>query len=70
MRSHQGHYYMGKLLSGGVATDKEGTLIDRTNLPRRRNTIFRSFKSTRAHEALYNLGSFDGKKLQERRSIY
>ena len=27
------HYYLGKLLSGGVATDKEGTLVDKTNLP-------------------------------------
>ena len=29
----EAHYYLGKLLMGGVATDKEGTIVDKTNLP-------------------------------------
>ena len=42
----EAHYYLGKLLSGGVATDKEGTLVDKTDLPQAKNTIFKSSKST------------------------
>ena len=50
-------YYLAKLLSGGVATDKEGTLVDKTDLPSAKKHLLKVLEMDENHaRACYNLG--------------
>ena len=52
----EAHYYLGKLLMGGVATDKEGTIVDKTNLPEAKKHFSLALKvNPKNSKALYNL---------------
>ena len=50
-------YYMGKLLSGGVATDKEGVIIDSTDLPEAKDHFLKDLdlekKKTKTKKKIY-----------------
>ena len=49
---------MGKLLSGGIATDKEGTLVDKTDLPQAKKHYLQVLQIDPGHtKALYNLAN-------------
>ena len=48
---------MAKLLIGGVATDKEGTIVDKTNIPQAKKHLISALKlNPKNAKALYNLG--------------
>ena len=53
----EAHYYMAKLLIGGVATDKEGTIVDKSNIPEAKKHLLNALKlNPKNAKALYNLG--------------
>ena len=54
---------MAKLLTGGIATDKEGSIIDRTNIPAAKHHLKKVLKYKPDNfKALYNIAKIDYKQ--------
>ena len=52
----ESYYSLGKLLSGGVATNKDGSIVDKTNLPESKDCFKKVIQLSPNHvKAHYNL---------------